>query len=225
MNGSQIAKAPVSRTNAPVTGMFVADKLFATLDTRTRACNVGDGHKLLLSDTVGFIRHLPHHLVASFHATLEEASQADLLLHVVDGSAPDADEQIRAVREVLAELGLRDRAELLVYNKTDRPVDPDRLVFLRRTFGEGIAVSALTGQGLDAHRERMNAFLLSESAELIVTMAPGNGRLQAFLLDHAQVIERDYGSEQVTFRVRLRRAHLGEVARLGGGVEPAVSPA
>jgi len=200
-------------------GVYVADQLFATLDTRTRTCDLGEGQKLLLSDTVGFIRHLPHNLVASFHATLEEASQADLLMHVVDASAPDADEQILAVREVLAELGLQDRSELLVYNKIDRTVDPDQLVFMHRNFGEGIAVSAVTGEGLDGLRERMRGYLLSESAVLTVGMSSANGRLQAFLSQRADVLERNYTNDRATLRVRLKRSHFSEVQRLGGDIE------
>ncbi len=105
-------------------GVLVEDKLFATLDTRTRRWRFRGGGQALLSDTVGFIRDLPHALVASFKATLEEARQADLLLHVVDASSPEAENQIRAVKSVLAELGLEDHPTLLVLNKSDKV--PDR---------------------------------------------------------------------------------------------------
>ena len=105
-------------------GVLVEDKLFATLDTRTRRWRFRGGGHVLLSDTVGFIRDLPHALVASFKATLEEARQADLLLHVVDASSPEAEKQIRAVKAVLEELGLADHPTILVLNKADRV--PDR---------------------------------------------------------------------------------------------------
>jgi len=200
-------------------GVYVADKLFATLDTRTRACELEEGQKILLSDTVGFIRHLPHHLVASFHATLEEASQADVLLHVVDVSAPDAEEQITAVREVLHELGLQDRPELLIYNKIDKPVDPDHLVFLRHNVGQGVEVSAVTGEGLDMLRSALRDYLTTESLVTTVRMHPANGKLQAFLAQRADVLERDYSADRVRFRVRVKRTYLGEVVRLGGEVE------
>ena len=209
--------------------VYVADKLFATLDTRTRVCDLGEGQKLLLSDTVGFIRHLPHSLVASFHATLEEASQADVLMHVVDASATDADEQIQAVREVLTELHLQDRPEMLVYNKIDRPIDPDRMVYLRNTFGKGSTVSATTGQGLDALRDELRAYLASESVVTEVAMSPANGRLQAYLSERADVLERHFGEDRVTFRVRVKRTYLGELRRLGaqfaGDEAPPASPA
>lgn len=198
---------------------YVADQLFATLDTRTRICHLGDHSRLLLSDTVGFIRHLPHHLVASFRATLEEARQADLLLHVVDASAPDADAQIEAVREVLEELNLSDRPELLVLNKLDCAPDPDRLVRLRGASGRSTAVSAATGEGLDELRERLKEFVHAGSVRLKVHLSAANGRLQAYLEEHAEVLAREYSPERVTFTVRVGRRHLGRLRSLGGELE------
>ena len=112
-------------------GVLVEDKLFATLDTRTRRWKFGGGGNALLSDTVGFIRDLPHALVASFKATLEEARQADLLLHVVDASSPEAERQIQAVKTVLAELGLENHPTLLVLNKADKVPDRSYLDVLK----------------------------------------------------------------------------------------------
>src|SRR5256885_1237245 len=105
-------------------GVYVEDKLFSTLDTRTRQWHIKDWGRVLLSDTVGFIRDLPHHLVASFKATLEEARQASLLLHVVDASNPAAEEQIKAVESVLQEVGCGGKPTLLVLNKADKVTDP-----------------------------------------------------------------------------------------------------
>src|SRR6185295_8929796 len=113
-------------------GVYVEDKLFSTLDTRTRQWQIKDWGKVLLSDTVGFIRELPHHLVASFKATLEEARQARLLLHVVDASNPAAEEQIQAVNKVLKELGCEHKPTLLVLNKVDRLTDPSYLHVLEK---------------------------------------------------------------------------------------------
>src|SRR5690606_6474409 len=100
--------------------VFVEDRLFATLDATTREVDLGEGYHALVTDTVGFIRKLPHHLVASFRATLEEAESADLLLHVIDASHPGWEEQKEVVEEVLADLNLDDHPVLLVFNKTDR---------------------------------------------------------------------------------------------------------
>src|SRR5437660_12889712 len=104
-------------------GVYVEDKLFSTLDTRTRKWHLKDWGRVLLSDTVGFIRDLPHHLIASFKATLEEARQARLLLHLVDASNEHAEEPIKAVKQVLKELGCDEKPTLLVLNKVDRLPD------------------------------------------------------------------------------------------------------
>ena len=104
--------------------IVVEDRLFATLDTLTREVDLGEGQRARVTDTVGFIRKLPHHLVASFRATLEEARAADVLLHVVDASHPDWEGQMRVVEKVLAELGLADRPMILVFNKIDAVADP-----------------------------------------------------------------------------------------------------
>jgi len=126
-------------------GVKVEDRLFATLDATTRAVVLASGEKFLLTDTVGFIRRLPHQLVASFKATLEEVNQADLVLQVVDSPHPLYLKEIAAVEEVLKEIKA-DRPELLVFNKTDL-LDPDTLDGLRRNYPGATFISALTGEG------------------------------------------------------------------------------
>lgn len=129
--------------------VFVEDRLFATLDATTRVLYLPDGHKVLLTDTIGFIRKLPPHLIASFHATLEEVRTADLLLHVVDVSHPAMDEHIKVVEETLQEIGAGDKPTILVLNKADKlPPDWDKEALLRR-YPNAVLVSALTGEGLD----------------------------------------------------------------------------
>ena len=199
----------------------VADRLFHTLDTRTRACDLGDGRKLLLSDTVGFIRKLPHHLVASFHATLEEARRADLLLHVVDASAPDAERQMASAVEVLEELECAEHAVLNVFNKMDLVEHEAVLPLLRQRFGESVSVSARTGHGLDALRARIRTRVDRGARTAVVEMPPSAGRLQAFLTEHARVISREYGAETVQMEVKVAPRHLGTIRKLGGRVLPA----
>ena len=126
--------------------VLTEDKLFATLDTRTRRWQLPGWGPVLLSDTVGFIRDLPHHLIASFKATLEEARQADLLLHVADASNPAALEQIAAVYKVLEELGIQAKDTLLVLNKIDA-VDRVQLAALLNRYPHAMPISAHTGQG------------------------------------------------------------------------------
>ena len=135
-------------------GAYVADQLFATLDTTTRRVYLGEGAAIALSDTVGFIRDLPHSLVAAFRATLEETIQADVLLHVVDSSSPQRDEHIEAVNAVLAEIGAADVPQIVVFNQIDRVpgLAPE---VVRDSCGKilNIKVSAFTGAGIDALRE------------------------------------------------------------------------
>jgi GTP-binding protein HflX len=128
--------------------VLVQDALFATLDPTVRQARTPDGGPFTLTDTVGFVRHLPHQLVDAFRATLEEVVEADLVLHVVDASAPDAMAQVTAVRGVLYEIGARDHPELLALNKVD--VAPDGwLAGLRSAYPDAVAVSAVTGQGIE----------------------------------------------------------------------------
>ncbi|MGA4507634.1 GTPase HflX [Propionibacteriaceae bacterium G1746] len=133
-------------------GVLVENALFATLDPTTRRTETRDGRVFTLTDTVGFIRHLPHDLVEAFASTLEESVQADLLLHVVDGSDPDPVGQVNAVRQVLSDIGAADRPEQLVINKIDA-ADPTQLTMLRAQFPDAIFVSARTGSGIRQLRE------------------------------------------------------------------------
>ena len=196
-------------------GVLTDDKLFSTLDTRTRACQLGEGRKILLSDTVGFIRRLPHNLVASFHATLEEARQAGLLLHVVDASSPEAEEQMQSVLETLGEVGCAEQAILNVFNKADAPADETVLPLLRRKFGEGQAVSALNGTGLEELRARVREFFDRQAVTAVVSMSPSEGRAQAYLAEHAEILARDYADEEVTLEVRIPPWRLGVLRKMG----------
>ncbi|WIY83651.1 GTPase HflX [Propionimicrobium sp. PCR01-08-3] len=135
-------------TNA---GVLVENALFATLDPTTRRTTTSDGRVFTLTDTVGFVRHLPTDLVEAFRSTLEETVDADLLVHVVDGSDPDPVGQVDAVHKVLGEIGAAERPELLVINKIDR-ADPDTVAVLKNRYPGAVAVSARTGEGVDALR-------------------------------------------------------------------------
>src|SRR5262249_9073901 len=132
--------------------VLVEDRLFATLDATTRQMVSPDRRTALLTDTVGFIRKLPHHLVASFHSTLVEAIEADLLIHVVDGADPQFGRQMAAVEEVLDQILEAPRPTVLVFNKADR-IDEDRAAALQAEYPEAVTVSALSGAGLDPLRE------------------------------------------------------------------------
>jgi len=199
--------------------VYVADKLFSTLDTRTRQWHVKDWGRVLLSDTVGFIRSLPHHLIASFKATLEEARQARLLLHVVDASNPQAEEQIAAVNRVLKELACDTKPTLLVWNKADAIADLTRLEVLARNHPHSVAVSARTGQGLAALTAKVVESLGQDHAEAEVEIDAGNGRVLAFLSAHAQINEQEYLDGRVRIRCRLPKDLLYHVEGPGVSVK------
>jgi len=188
-------------------GVYVEDKLFSTLDTRTRQWRLADWGKVLLSDTVGFIRDLPHHLVASFKATLEETRQAKLLLHVVDAGNPAAEEQIQAVNRVLKELGCAGKPTLLVLNKVDQVRDLSRLHVLQKHHEKSVTVSAAKGKGLDELREAVIGMLSADFANTEVDVAAGNGRVLAYLGAHAEIYRQEFRDNRVTVRCYLPR-HL-----------------
>ena len=194
------------------------DMLFATLDTRTRQWHLPDGRVVLLSDTVGFLQRLPHHLVASFHATLEETLQADLLIHVVDASHPDAVQQIAAVEKVLGELSHSTQAEILALNKVDAVEEPLALQLLARgTRAEVVHVSARTGEGLERLTEAVARRLDQRSATVDVIVPLADGRTAAAVRRNAAVLEEEtLGEESLRLRVRLGEGALGNLRRAAG---------
>ena len=163
--------------------LLVQDQLFATLDTTVRRLDLGDGRPVVASDTVGFVRKLPHNLVEAFKSTLEESTRADLLVHVVDASHPEAEAQIIAVRDVLAEIGAKDRPEQLVLNKADK-ADPATVAALaRRLEADGAAVpvvvSAVTGAGMGILRAVISARLPRTRIPVAATLPLDRGDLVA----------------------------------------------
>lgn len=182
--------------------VLVEDKLFATLDTRTRRWKLPNFGDVLLSDTVGFVRNLPHHLVASFRSTLEEARHADLLLHVVDASSPEAERQIQTVYQVLGEIGIEVKNVLLVLNKVDRVEDQSMVDVLRRHYDDTVTISAVTRMGLDRLAEVVSERLSGGFAEIEIEASVGNGRFLAWLTQHAEELSRSYTDDTST-RVRI----------------------
>ena len=197
-------------------GVLVEDKLFATLDTRTRRWRIDNFGYILLSDTVGFIRALPHNLIASFKATLEEVRRADLLLHVVDASIERAEDQIAAVHAVLDELGCLSKPTVLVLNKTDAVHDRSYLDVLRATHPDAVAMSARTGIGLDCLEIAVASTLSREFVDAEVETSATNGKLLAYLEAHAIQHSRVYEDSRVVVQCRLPRHSIGQVLRLRG---------
>lgn len=206
---------------SPDTGdAYADDKLFATLSTLTRAWDLGGGEIVLLSDTVGFIRDLPHHLVASFRATLEEALRCDLLLIVLDVSDPRCLQQLRTVEEVLREIGLpENRPRLLLLNKIDRLDQNAELLLLQRQYPDrSLPISARTGQGLDELRRRVREILREGEAEVTFSLPLSEGRAIQFVETRGQILQRQYADGQVTYRVRLGRRQISQLRALGASI-------
>lgn len=191
--------------------VLAADMLFATLDTRTRRWQLPGWGPVLLSDTVGFIKDLPHRLIASFKATLEEARQADLLIHVADASSPAALEQISAVYAVLHELGIDEKEILLALNKVDQVKDPAQIEAIRNRYPNAVAISAKTGDGLSRLAVAVSGALSHDFLDLEVRCDSSDGKLMAFLARHGEVLTRSFTGDRAVIHCRLSRRHVGEL--------------
>jgi GTP-binding protein HflX len=181
--------------------VLVADKLFATLDATTRTMELPEGRTITITDTVGFIHKLPHSLVEAFKSTLDEVTEADLLLHVVDGSHPQAFDQLAAVQEVLGEIGAADRPALVVFNKADA-MDADTRSQLLARYPHAVLCSALTGEGLDTLRERVSAEAARQSLTLTLLVPYDRGDLVALAHEHAQVVSEEHTGSGTRMVVR-----------------------
>jgi GTP-binding protein HflX len=205
-----------------VTGadVFTQDALFATLDTRTRRWQLPGWGPVLLSDTVGFIRDLPHHLIASFKATLQEARQANLLLHVADASTAAVYEQISAAYKVLEEIGIQSKNTLLVVNKIDLLDNRARLDGLLNRYPNAVPISARTGDGLTRLAGEVSDALSRDFVDIDVEMGVENGRLMAYLATHGEILSKRYNTSRVTVHCRISPRHLGKIEEDGTSVRP-----
>lgn len=195
--------------------LFVEDRLFATLDSATRSVDIGSGYEALLTDTVGFIRKLPHHLVASFRSTLEEAREADILLHVIDASHPDWGEHYQVVTEVLEDLGLEDRDQILVFNKVDRITHDEEEMLRRRVRAldptPAVFVSALKPETLDALRDTLLTRVRGRLAQVVLTIPVADGEAIAAVYREGEVMERSDESLNVCLTARVPAELLGRL--------------
>lgn len=191
--------------------VLAQDKLFATLDTRTRRWHLPSWGPVLLSDTVGFIRNLPHRLITSFKATLEETRHADLLLHVADGSNPSVFDQIGAVYEVLAELGIEEKDTLLVVNKCDQIKNPTTKDVIARRYPNSVAVSAKTQEGFERLHSVVSDALSRSFRDVDIEMPIDNGKLLAYLAAKGEVLSTHYREDTVVVHCRIPQKYLGRV--------------
>jgi len=192
-------------------GVLVEDALFATLDPTTRRAYAADGRIYTLSDTVGFVRHLPHQIVEAFRSTLEEVADADLLVHVVDGAHPDPQEQVRAVREVLADVGADKLPELLVVNKTDAAPE-ETLLRLKREWPGAVFVSARSGAGMTDLRQAIEARLPRPAVEVRACVPYGRGDLVDQVHRRGEVLSTRHVDAGTLLHVRVDEALAAELA-------------
>jgi GTP-binding protein HflX len=188
--------------------VLVADQLFATLDTRTRRWQLADVD-ILLSDTVGFIEKLPHHLVASFHATLEEVREADLLIHIVDAGDTEAEKKVKIVRSVLENIGANEIPELLVLNKIDLLPDPMEATILAGTMQTSLLVSAVTGQGFDLLEQTVHDRATSTFHTLDLRVPVRDGRTLALVRRVGRIVSERYEGDQCHVTASVPAASLG----------------
>jgi GTP-binding protein HflX len=200
--------------------VLAEDKLFATLDTRTRRWHLPNWGPVLLSDTVGFIKNLPHRLIASFKATLEEAHQADLLLHIADGSNPAVYQQIRSVYEVLEEIGIDEKDALLVINKVDQIADPHQLDLILNRYPNAVSISAVTREGFQSLAMAVSDALSRSFLDLMVETGVENGRLMAFIAARGEILSTRYSETRVVIHCRLPEKYAGQIDRNTATVTP-----
>ncbi len=194
-------------------GTYADDRLFATLDTKTRVWRIERGIQVMLSDTVGFVRDLPHHLVASFKATLEEAIHADLLLHVLDVGHPHAEQQHQSVHQVLKEIGASGKSEILLLNKIDTPEGESAAPVWRTLHPGAIPISARTGAGLDKLHEAVSSFVQGQQVEVVLEADLANGKLISFIESHARVQDRQFADGRITLCAVMGKRTLADLSR------------
>ena len=213
----------VGYTNAGKSTLFNAltsenrlaeDKLFATLDPTTRLLDLPDNQRVLLSDTVGFLKKLPHHLVASFKATLEEVAEADLLLHVVDVSHPEAESQIDAVDEVLKELGALERPTLMLFNKIDLLEEEGHIQLFQSKYPDSLAISAQNGVGLEALKDLLTERFSIQDVDVSLALSYQDGKALDYLYKHGEVLDTDYQGESICVKAKLSQRYLKALERL-----------
>jgi len=192
-------------------GVLVENALFATLDPTVRRSETADGRVFTLTDTVGFVRYLPHQLVEAFRSTLEEVTDSDQILHVVDGSHPDPESQLAAVREVFTEIGAQDIPEIVVINKIDT-ADPLVLGRLQRREPHAVLVSARTGEGLASLRTLIERELPRPEVEMRVLVPYNRGDLVSRLHEDAELLSEEHTGEGTQLHARVSPALAAELA-------------
>ena len=195
-------------------GVIVEDKLFATLDTKTKTFYLSKGKQVLLSDTVGFIRKLPHHLVSSFNATLEETKHADILIHVIDFSSTYFMDQIVSVDRVLKKLKCDEKPTIMVLNKADAVNDLSPVAILRKKYPDCVTISAQTGEGLDKLRDMITSFLDRNSKDVELICNSAQGKLISKIFEMTNVLRKDFKEDKTHMILRVTQGQLNRLYKM-----------
>lgn len=195
-------------------GVLVEDKLFATLDATVRLVALSPAHKVLLSDTVGFIRKLPHHLVASFKSTLAEVVEADMLLHVVDVSHPLFEEHIEVVNTTLEELHAQNKPTILVFNKMDKVEDRSIVGVLAKRYPHAVFVAAARSINMNALQAKMIEVLDANISEQTLTLSQADYHILSQIHDMAEILDKHYEGDSITIRFRMHAHHAERLKKV-----------
>jgi GTP-binding protein HflX len=193
--------------------VLVEDKLFATLDSTVRLVSLSPAHKILLSDTVGFIRKLPHNLVASFKSTLEEVTDADTLLHIVDVSHPLFEEQIQVVNDTLEDIGAQGKETILVFNKIDMLGDRSIITPLTRKYDKAVFISAKRGINMGSLEKQISDLLEQNIVEQTITFSQDDHQIISQIHDMAEILDKQYDGDKITIRFRMNRLHADRLRK------------
>ncbi|MEK7398405.1 MAG: GTPase HflX, partial [Candidatus Poribacteria bacterium] len=193
--------------------LYTDDKLFATLDPVTRLVRLSSNQSALFTDTVGFIRNLPHHLIVSFRATLEEVNESNMLLHVVDSSHASVREQIKAVEDVLKQLNAHNVHTLTVFNKTDNLDDMSVLTDLRQEYPNSVSISALNGNGIDELKARLLEKASSNEVEIKIEIPQTNGQAINYIYNHGRIISKEFKDGFVYLQAKMDRRYADKLKK------------
>jgi len=194
--------------------VFAEDKLFATLDSTTRAFGIDNGEKLLLSDTVGFIRKLPHHLVASFKSTLNEVRDADIILHVIDFSHPYYEDHIMVVDQTLKELGCNNKNIIRVFNKIDLVADKTKIQYIRNKYDKSVIISAQRGINISGLREKIIGELEASFVEEKIALDLSDSKKAASIHSLAKVLSTKYDNQSMFITYRASRENSDKIKKI-----------
>lgn len=195
-------------------GVLVEDRLFATLDSTVRLVTLSPTHRILLSDTVGFIRKLPHHLVASFKSTLEEVAESDILLHVIDVSHPLFEEQITVVNETLADIINDPKPTIMVFNKIDKLESRSVFKYLGETYADAVFISAARSINMKGLEDKIMGMLDESISEQTMTFGQDDYQIISQIHDLAEILDKQYDGNTITIRFRMNKKHAGRLKKV-----------